>query len=200
MQQNQMVRGGGGSSLDRKLGKVGLDETTTSGPPLLHPDSQTMFHVECNKGEPLKTKVETITETKRETFLNRAILDKDISEQGVKGIGPVREEMDSNMEDEKKKKKIEVEEALTGPRSRTHVGLKEEKKVWKQELLNKWMAPKEEKEIDRESMIQNDNWKDTYHHKKRNRKKKACIDSNQRKVTNWFCKVQKAENEQERLE
>ena len=144
--------------------------------------------------------IETITEAKRETFLNRAILDKDISEQGVKGIGPVREEMDSNMEDEKKKKKVEEEEALTGPRSRTHVGLKEEKKVWKQELLNKWMAPKEDKEIDRESMIQKDNWKDTYHHKKRNRKKKACIDSNQRKVTNWFCKVQKAENEQERLE
>merc|ERR1712002_187995 len=102
----------------------------------------------------------------------------DISVQGVKGIGLVREGMDNNMEDEKKKKKIEEEEALTGPRSRINVGLKEEKKVWKQELLNRWMAPKEDKEFDRKNMIQKDIWKDTYHHKKRvrNSKKKACLD------------------------
>ena len=64
------------------------------------------------------------------------------------------------------------------------------------------MAPKEDKEFNRKSMIQKDIWNDTFHHKKRarNSKKKAYIDSNQRKVTNWFCKVQKVENEQEGLE
>ena len=182
----------------------GLDDQRVGGPPLLHSD---MVNVECIKGEPPKT---TTAETKRETFLNRDILDKNISEQGVKGIGPVREEVGKNIKDgermdkDMKEKEEEKEEEAGGIQDRRHVGSKEERKVWKQQLLNRWMAPeKDNKLVNGKSIIQKDLLRDTNQRKKRARKeKKACerMDSNQRKVTNWFCKVQKVENTQDGLE
>ena len=183
-----------------------------------------MVHVECIKGEPPKT---TTAETKRETFLNRDILDKNISEQGEKGIGPVREEggkdmkegerMDKDMKDIKEKKE-EKEEEAGGVQDRTHVGSKEGKRVWKQQLLNKWMAPEKGNELaDGKSIIQKERtgakWtckaqplgpenaqKDLVRKKRAKKEKKACMDSNQRKVTNWFCKALKPENAQDELE
>ena len=86
--------------------------------------------------------------------------------------------MDNNMEDMKEKEEKEEEEAFTGPRSRIHVGLKEEKrglkeetKVWKQQLLNKWMAPEKDNKLEkRKSMIQKDLSGDTNQSKRRARK------------------------------
>ena len=84
---------------------------------------------------------------------------------------------------------------------RLHEGSREEVREWKQQLLDKWMAPEKGNKLHKgRSMIQKDLWGDTNQSKKRARKKKkACehIDSNQRNITNWFCKIQKEENIQE---
>ena len=69
--------------------------------------------------------------------------------------------MDKNIKDGEgmdkymKEKEEEKEKETGGVQGRIHGGSREEIKVWKQQLLNKWMAPEKDNKLDnRKSMIQ----------------------------------------------